>query len=206
MDTHARESALIIVDLQNDFMPGGPLGVPGADALLPLIVRRMDEFTTVVATQDWHPPGHGSFASQHPGAQPGELRELAGLPQVMWPDHCVADTRGAALVDGLPLDRLTAVFRKGQDPQVDSYSGFFDNGRRGDTGLGAWLQGRGIRRLVVVGVATDYCVQYTARDAAALGFEVELWLPGCRGVELQAGDVARALDDLRSAGVSVVEA
>jgi hypothetical protein len=111
----------------------------------------------------------------------------------MWPDHCVAGTRGAELVDGLPRDRLTAVFRKGQDPRVDSYSGFFDNGRRGDTGLAAWLQGRGVRRLVVVGVATDYCVQYTARDAAALGFAVELWLPGCRGVELQTGDVARAL-------------
>ncbi|MBL8617486.1 MAG: bifunctional nicotinamidase/pyrazinamidase [Deltaproteobacteria bacterium] len=206
METTSPESALIIVDLQNDFMPGGPLGVPGADSLLPLIVGRLGGFSTVVATQDWHPPGHGSFASQHPGAQPGELGELDGLPQVMWPDHCVAGTRGAELVDGLPLDRLTAVFRKGQDPRVDSYSGFFDNGRRGDTGLADWLRGRGVRRLVVVGVATDYCVQYTARDAATLGFEVELWLPGCRGVELQPGDVARALDGLRSAGVEVTEA
>lgn len=206
MDTASRESALIIVDLQNDFMPGGPLGVPGADALLPLIVGRMGAFSTVVATQDWHPPGHGSFASQHPGAHPGELSELDGLPQVMWPDHCVAGTRGAELVDGLPLDALTAVFRKGQDPRVDSYSGFFDNGRRADTGLADWLRGRGIRRLVVVGVATDYCVQYTARDAAGLGFEVELWLPGCRGVELQPGDVARALDGLRTVGVKVTEA
>ncbi|MFM2246336.1 MAG: hypothetical protein RL071_2410 [Pseudomonadota bacterium] len=206
MESDSRESALVIVDLQNDFMPGGPLGVPGADALLPLIVERLDAFSTVVATQDWHPPGHGSFASSHPGAHPGELRELDGLPQVMWPDHCVAGTRGAELVDGLPLDRLTAVFRKGQDPRVDSYSGFFDNGRRGDTGLAAWLRGRGVRHLVVVGVATDYCVQYTARDAAALGFEVELWLPGCRGVELQTGDVARALDGLRTAGVVVREA
>ena len=206
MSNQAADVALLIVDMQNDFMPGGPLGVADADALIPLICARIGEFSTVVATQDWHPGQHGSFASQHPGQRPGVLGTLDGLPQVLWPDHCVQDTPGAALVDDLRAAPLTAVFRKGQDPRVDSYSGFFDNGRRADTGLHAWLQQRGVRRLVVCGVATDYCVQFTAKDAASLGYAVTLWLPGCRGVELNPGDCARALAELQAVGVEIAEA
>lgn len=196
--------ALVLVDIQNDFMPGGALPVADGDAVVPVANALMPSFPIVVATQDWHPPDHGSFASQHPPKKPGEVIELAGLPQVLWPDHCVQGTKGAEFVADLDTARITRVFRKGTDPSVDSYSGFFDNGHRHDTGLSAWLRERGVQELVLVGVATDYCVKFTALDGVAEGFSVTLVEDGCRGVELHEGDVARALRELREAGVRVV--
>jgi nicotinamidase/pyrazinamidase len=198
--------ALVIVDLQPDFFPGGPLAVAGADALPALVNARMAEFGTVVATQDWHPADHGSFAAEHPGRSPGDQIVLDGLQQTLWPTHCVQGTPGAALHPALDMSGITRVFQKGQDPTVDSYSGFFDNGGRRPTGLAGYLQARGVRALTVVGVATDYCVRFTALDALKLGFAVTLLPELCRGVELRPGDVAAALAELTAAGAQIGEA
>ncbi len=197
--------ALVLVDLQYDFMPGGALAVAHGDETVPVARRLMPLFDTVVATQDWHPPDHGSFAVNHPGKQPYEMVELAGLPQVLWPAHCVQGTRGAELHADLDRARITQVFRKGTDPQIDSYSGFYDNGHRKATGLGDWLKGRGIDELYVLGLATDYCVKYTTLDARQLGFAVSLVVDGCRGVELHPGDSEKAIDEMRTAGANVIE-
>ena len=197
--------ALILVDIQNDFLPGGALGVPRGNEVVPIANRLQPRFGLVVATQDWHPPGHGSFASVHPGRKPGEFIELAGLRQVLWPDHCVQGTAGAAFAPGLAMNRVEAIIRKGTDPSIDSYSGFFDNGQRKSTGLGDYLRGRGATDLYVLGLTTDYCVNFTALDAARLGFRTFLVEDGSRGVELSKGDVARALDEARKGGVEIVQ-
>ena len=192
---------LIIVDVQNDFCPGGALAVPEGDQIVPLINSLQLRYDLVVATQDWHPADHGSFAANHPGRSPGELIELAGLPQVLWPVHCVQDTPGAEFHPGLNRDRIARVFRKGTNPQIDSYSGFFDNGHRASTGLGEFLRQRGVKEVHVCGLATDYCVKWTALDAVDLGFETYLLEDACRGVELHPGDVQKAIDQMRRQGV-----
>jgi len=197
--------ALILVDIQNDFLPGGALGVPRGNEVVPIANRLQPRFGLVVATQDWHPPGHGSFASAHPGRKPGEFVELAGLRQVLWPDHCVQGAAGAAFAPDLATNRVEAIIRKGTDPSIDSYSGFFDNGHRKSTGLGDYLRGRGATDIYVLGLATDYCVKFTALDAARLGFRTFLVQDGSRGVELSKGDVARALDEARKGGVEIVQ-
>jgi len=196
--------ALILVDLQPDFLPGGALAVSDGDAVLPVAADLAGRFDLVVATQDWHPADHGSFAVNADG-EVGGLGELAGLPQVLWPVHCVQGSPGAQLHDSVDRGRLAAVFQKGTDPAVDSYSGFFDNGRRGDTGLSAWLRARGVTRTVICGLATDYCVKFTALDAVAEGFDVVVVSDACRGVELTPGDVAAAWGELRAAGVRIVD-
>ncbi|MGZ6124457.1 MAG: bifunctional nicotinamidase/pyrazinamidase [Myxococcales bacterium] len=196
--------ALILVDIQNDFLPGGALAVPRGDEVVEVANRLQPRFELVAATQDWHPRGHGSFASRYPGKKPGDLAELGGLPQVLWPDHCVQGSEGAAFAPGLEMNRVEAIFRKGTDPGIDSYSGFFDNGHRKSTGLGDYLKGRGIDEVYLLGLATDYCVKFTALDARQLGFRVSLVEDGSRGVELRPGDVARAVEDMRAAGVRVV--
>jgi nicotinamidase/pyrazinamidase len=195
--------ALIIVDVQNDFCPGGALAVPEGDQVVAVINRLQPEFDLVVATQDWHPADHGSFAANHPGRSPGEQIELAGLPQILWPVHCVQGTSGAELHPGLNRERIARVFQKGADPSVDSYSGFFDNGRRASTGLGEYLKEQGASDVYVCGLATDYCVRATALDAASLGFETHLLEDACRGVELRPGDVRRAIDEMRAGGVII---
>ena len=196
-------NALILVDIQNDFLPGGPLGVPEGDQVVPVANRAMDHFDLVVATQDWHPPGHESFASSHPGRKPGEVIDLHGLQQILWPDHCVQATPGAEFAAGLDVGRIDEVFRKGTDRQIDSYSGFFDNGHRKATGLGDFLKARGVEAVHVLGLATDYCVKFTVLDARQLGLATTLIEDGCRGVELADGDVARALEEMRQAGVAI---
>jgi nicotinamidase/pyrazinamidase len=198
--------AFIIVDVQHDFLPGGALPVPEGDQVIPVINRLQPQYELVVATQDWHPPDHGSFASAHPGRQPGEVIELNGLAQVLWPEHCVQGTHGAELARGLDTARLARVFQKGTDPAVDSYSGFFDNGRRHDTGLADFLRQHGVQEVHVAGLATDYCVKYTALDAARLGFKTCVLLPACRGVNLHPGDVERAVAEMRAAGVDIMPA
>ena len=198
-------NALILVDIQNDFLPGGALAVPHGDEVIPVANELSTRFELVVATQDWHPPDHGSFASQHPGHRPGEVIDLHGLGQVLWPDHCIQETHGAALADGLETGRIHRVFRKGTDREVDSYSGFFDNGRRRATGLGDFLLERGVRHVFVAGLATDYCVKFTALDALRLGLAGAVVRSGCRAVELSAGDEERALAEITAAGGHVVE-
>jgi len=196
--------ALILVDIQNDFLPGGALAVPRGDEVIPVANLLQSRFELVVATQDWHPAGHGSFASTRPGRKPGDLDVLAALPQVLWPDHCVQGTAGAAFAPGLEMKRVEAIFRKGTDPGIDSYSAFFDNGHRKSTGLGDYLQGRGATELYIAGLAADYCVKFSALDARQLGFRTFVVEDATRGVELQPGDVGRALEQMRAAGVQLI--
>ncbi len=199
-------NALILVDLQNDFVPGGALPVPDGDAVLPVVNRLVESgrFDVVVATQDWHPADHGSFAANHVGRRPGERIDLNGLQQVLWPTHGVQQTLGADFLPGLDASRVDHVFQKGTDPAVDSYSGFFDNGRRKATGLGEYLKSRGVTDVYVVGLAADYCVKFTALDAVGLGFRTFLVEDATRGVNLSPGDVERAVEAMRAAGVRVV--
>lgn len=197
--------ALILVDLQYDFCPGGALAVPRGDETIEVANRLLPHFETVVATQDWHPADHASFATQHAGKQPGEVIDLAGAPQVLWPPHCVQGSRGAELHDGLIRARITKVFHKGTDRTIDSYSGFFDNGHLKSTGLGDWLSARGITQVYVLGLATDYCVKATAIDACQLGFATTVIADGCRAVELAPGDGERAFAAMRAAGAAVVD-
>jgi nicotinamidase/pyrazinamidase len=197
--------ALIIVDIQNDFIPGGSLAVKQGDQVVHVANLLMPGFELVVATQDFHPADHLSFASQHPGKNVGEIVNLDGLEQVLWPDHCVAKTRGAEFVTELDADRIDRVFQKGTHRPIDSYSGFFDNDHRQATGLGEFLKENAVSDVYVLGLATDYCVKFTALDAVGLGFTTYLVLDGCRGVELNSGDVDRAVDDLQRAGVEIVD-
>ena len=197
-------SALILVDLQNDFMPGGALAVPDGDAVIPVANRLAQSFDLVVATQDWHPPGHGSFASQHPGNNPGDTVELDGLHQELWPDHCVQGTSGAELHDGLDVRRITRIFQKGTDPRIDSYSTFFDNAHLKSTGLGDYLKEKEVSEVYLMGLATDYCVKFSVLDAVELGFKANVIQDGCRGIDLQAGDVSKAIDEMKTAGVVIV--
>ena len=198
-------NALILVDIQNDFLPGGALAVADGDAVIPIANRLQSQFDLVVASQDWHPPEHGSFAANHDGRSPGEMIELAGVQQILWPVHCVENTPGAEFAADLDSARIDKVFQKGTDRNIDSYSTFFDNGHKKATGLGEYLQSHGVSLVYVLGLATDYCVKFSALDARQLGFETCLIEDGCRGVNLQPDDVERAVDEMRAAGVRVVQ-
>ena len=195
--------ALILVDIQNDFCTGGALAVPQGESVVPVANRLMALSDLVVATQDWHPATHGSFAANHPGRKPFEMAELGGLPQVLWPAHCVEWTGGAQFHPSLDTRRIARVFPKGTDPGIDSYSGFFDNGRKKATGLGDWLKAQRVDEVLVCGLATDYCVKATAVDAAGLGFRVTVVEDACRGVALSPDDVPKAFAAMREAGVAV---
>lgn len=196
--------ALVLVDIQNDFCPGGALAVPDGDAVVEVANALARRFDLVVATRDYHPKEHASFAVNHPGKHVYEQIELDGLPQVLWPSHCVQGTPGSELHPGLDVGRITRVFTKGTDVRIDSYSGFFDNGHRKATGLGDYLKQARVAELVVLGLATDYCVKWTALDARQLGFAVAVAEDGCRGVGLGADDIARAFEEMRAAGVRIV--
>ncbi len=195
--------ALIIVDLQNDFCPGGALAVKEGDHVVPVINKLQPQFDLIVATQDWHPKDHLSFARNH-GKSIGEVIELEGMKQVLWPDHCVQNTRGAQLVDGLDKKRIDRVFQKGTDKRIDSYSGFFDNGHKKATGLGDYLKQKNVKEVYVTGLATDYCVKFTALDAAQLGFKTTVIEDACRGVNLNEDDVPRAIAEMKQAGVEII--
>ncbi len=195
--------ALLLIDLQYDFCPGGALAVERGDETIAVANALMPSFSTVVATQDWHPPEHKSFAVNHVAKQPYDVIDLDGLAQVLWPAHCVQSTHGAELHGALDRSRITKVFHKGTDPAIDSYSGFFDNGHRKATGLGEWLASRGVDDVIVLGLATDYCVKFTSLDARQLGLRVTVVADGCRGVELTAGDSERAFAEMRIAGCTV---
>lgn len=196
--------ALLLVDLQNDFMPGGALPVVDGDSIVPLANWLASKFSVVAATQDWHPQNHQSFAMNNPGRLVGDVINLNGCQQVMWPAHCVQGKHGADFHPDLKCDQLHMIFKKGINPEVDSYSGFFDNNRLHPTGLADWLKKKNISQLYICGLATDYCVKYTALDAVSLGFKTWLIEDACRGVDLQAGDSARAIEEMRNAGVSII--
>jgi nicotinamidase/pyrazinamidase len=194
------DACLIVVDVQNDFMPGGALAVPRGDEVVPVINRVAGKFEWIVATQDWHPRGHASFASSHAGRKPFETTRLAYGEQVLWPDHCLQDTEGAALHRGLAISRAQLVVRKGYRPGVDSYSAFLEADRKSSTGLAAWLRELGIRRLWFCGLATDFCVGWSALDACAAGFEATVVEDACRAIDLD-GSLERAWQQMQAAGV-----
>lgn len=196
--------ALIIVDIQNDFLPGGALAVKDGDQIIPLVNRLQQKFDLVVATQDWHPKDHRSFASVH-HKQVGEKIKLTGLDQILWPNHCVQETYGADFSSKLQTEKIDKVFRKGTDKTIDSYSGFFDNGHKKATGLESYLKEKGVIEVRVVGLATDYCVKFTALDAVSLGFKTTVILSACRGVDLKKGDVQRAIEEMEQKGVHIKE-
>ena len=196
--------ALLLVDIQNDFLPGGSLPVPRGDEVIAVANRLMSEFEHVVASLDWHPRDHGSFASQHAGVEIGGSFELAGHPQIAWPDHCVQGTPGAELPESLDRDKIAYFVHKGTVREVDSYSAFFDNDHRHATGLHDYLQSQGVDELSVMGLATDYCVKYTVQDAIALGYRTRVLLDGCRGVNLLPSDTLAAVEVMRNAGAELV--
>lgn len=196
-------NALIIVDIQNDFCPGGSLAVKEGDQIVELVNRLQQKFDLIVATQDWHPKGHKSFASSH-AKQPGDVIDLNGLSQVLWPDHCVQNTAGAEFVAQLDTTRISKVFPKGTDLEIDSYSGFYDNGHRKATGLSPFLKDKGVNQVYVVGLATDYCVKYTCLDAIKDGFKTYLVKDACRGVNLNPGDIESAITEMIKSGVNVL--
>jgi nicotinamidase/pyrazinamidase len=199
---HPETEALVVIDIQNDFCPGGALAVAGGDGIVSRVNALMAEFPTVVLTQDWHPAGHLSFAANHPGAAPFSTMQMPYGSQVLWPVHCVQGTHGAAFHPGLRTDAAQMVLRKGCRPGIDSYSAFFENDRRTTTGLDGWLRARGITSVTFVGLATDYCVAWSAIDAARLGFRARVLEGACRAIDLD-GSFARAQGQMRAAGVAL---
>lgn len=198
------KTALNLTDLQYDFMPGGALAVAHGDLLVPIANKLMPRFGLVIATQDWHPANHGSFASNHPGKKPGDVIELNGLRQILWPDHCVQGSHGAELHRDLNMAGIARIFQKGTDPAIDSYSGLYDNGHLKSTGLGEYLRDQGVTDLYLCGLTTDYCVKYSALDAVQLGLRVHLIVDACRPVNLDPGDEARAIGEMKSAGIEII--
>jgi nicotinamidase/pyrazinamidase len=196
-------SALIVIDVQNDFCPGGALAVPQGDTIIPVVNRLIGASDVVVLTQDWHPTRHGSFASSHAGRQPFETINVSYGPQTLWPDHCVQGTSGAAFHTALDATPAALVVRKGMRAAVDSYSAFFENDRRTSTGLDGWLRSRGIDRVLLCGLAYDFCVAYSALDAARLGFATAVVEDACAAIDLE-GSRAAQQKALRDAGVSLL--
>lgn len=194
---------LIVIDVQNDFCPGGALGVDGGNDIVAGINARMADFRAVILTQDWHPAGHSSFASSHPGKEVMSMIDMPYGPQVLWPDHCVQGSPGAAFHDALNTDRADMIIRKGYTPSIDSYSAFFENDRSTPTGLHGYLQTRGFTHLTLVGLATDFCVHYSAVDAAKLGYGVSVEMGLCRGIDLN-GSMQAACDAMAQAGVTLI--
>jgi nicotinamidase/pyrazinamidase len=194
---------LLVIDVQNDFCPGGALAVPGGDEILPLVNELIANHQHVVLTQDWHPAGHSSFASQHAGQQPFATIEAPYGPQTLWPDHCVQGSDGAAFHPELRRTKAELVIRKGFRQPIDSYSAFFENDRKTPTGLGGYLGERGLKDLVLCGLATNFCVAFSALDAARLGFHVSVVLPACRAIDLD-GSLANQTAAMRAAGVRLL--
>ncbi|OUS19581.1 nicotinamidase [Rhodobacterales bacterium 59_46_T64] len=196
------KSALIVIDVQNDFCPGGALAVAGGAEIIPDINAAMEDFDAVILTQDWHPSGHSSFASSHAGKAPFEMTQMPYGPQVLWPDHCIQGSTGAALHSALDTDRADMIIRKGYNPAIDSYSAFFENDHKTPTGLDGYLRTRGITHLTLVGLALDFCVNFSAVDAAQLGFDVTVRQDLCRAIDMD-GSLCAALDGMTTAGVAL---
>ncbi|MEM7105874.1 MAG: bifunctional nicotinamidase/pyrazinamidase [Bacteroidota bacterium] len=196
--------ALIIVDVQLDFCPGGALAVKEGDQVVPVANSIMDHFDLIIATKDWHPANHKSFAAMHLWRKPGQVIELNGLQQVLWPIHCVQDSFGSEFHKDLQIEKIDKIFYKGTDPEIDSYSGFFDNGKRKSTGLSDFLQKKGVNEVFILGLATDYCVKFTALDAKEEGFDTFVFIEGCRAVNLNEGDAQKAVKEMEATGVKII--
>ncbi|PYC47391.1 bifunctional nicotinamidase/pyrazinamidase [Litorivita pollutaquae] len=196
------KSALIVIDVQNDFCTGGALAVAGGDEIIPDINAAVEDFDAVILTQDWHPSGHSSFASSHAGKTAFEMTQMPYGPQVLWPDHCIQGSTGAALHSALDTDRADMIIRKGYNPAIDSYSAFFENDHKTPTGLDGYLRTRGITHLTLVGLALDFCVNFSAVDAAQLGFDVTVRQDLCRAIDMD-GSLCAALDGMTAAGVAL---
>lgn len=197
-------AALLVIDVQNDFIPGGQLPVPEGDHIVPLINRLARQFKQVVIAQDWHPAGHASFASSHPGHQPYDVTQLPYGEQTLWPEHCVQATPGAELHPELDLPHAQLIIRKGCNPDIDSYSAFLEADRRTTTGLSGYLKERGIDTVYMVGLALDFCVMYSALDARAAGFNAFVVLDACRAIDIN-GSLAAAIDRMQGAGVGLIQ-
>ncbi|MEM9715214.1 MAG: bifunctional nicotinamidase/pyrazinamidase [Pseudomonadota bacterium] len=195
-------TALLVIDIQNDFCPGGALAVAEGDAIVPRVNALMENYKVVVATQDWHPTGHQSFASSHDGADPFSMTEMPYGPQVLWPDHCVQGTDGARFHNNLNIDKADLIIRKGFHPAIDSYSAFFENDKTTPTGLTGYLKERGVTEVHLTGLATDFCVYYSAIDAIAQGFETTLLIDCCRAIDLD-GSLDAAVTDMQSKDVAI---
>lgn len=207
MKSSNKKNVFILVDIQNDFLPGGALAVPRGDRVIPIANQWMGKrgfFDQVIATQDWHPQNHKSFASNHVGKSPGEVIDLNGIQQVLWPDHCVQGTKGAELSELLDRSKIDRIFQKGKNPDVDSYSGFFDNDHKSSTGLGEYLKKLGANHVYIMGLATDYCVKFSVLDCLKLGFKTSLIESGCAGIDLNPGDIKRAINEMRAAGAEIL--
>jgi len=198
-------NALILVDLQYDFCKNGALEVSQGLEIIPIANQLMDQFDLVIATQDWHPANHKSFAANHLFRKPGMIIDLNGLEQVLWPIHCVQESLGAQFVKDLDTSKITKIFQKGTDPEIDSYSGFFDNGKRKSTGLGDYLKEQGVTDVYVMGLATDFCVKFTALDALEEGFNTYLIVDACRAVNLEEGDEKKAIQLMKNKGIQLVQ-
>ncbi|MEN2284402.1 bifunctional nicotinamidase/pyrazinamidase [Algoriphagus sp. SE2] len=200
----SKDSALIIVDVQNDFLPGGSLAVQNGDEVIPIINKLQEQFQFIVATQDFHPADHGSFAANHPGKKIGDFVTLGGLSQILWPVHCVQGTFGAEFHKDLNRHNWKAIFQKGKNPEVDSYSGFFDNARKESTGLADYLKKEGIKKVYITGLALDYCVKFTALDAHSLGFETYLIFDACRAVNIDPMDGNFAIEEMAKLKINII--
>jgi len=197
--------AFLIVDLQNDFLPGGALAIKEGNAIIPCIQEIINyPFSVIIATKDWHPADHGSFASNHEGKKPGDKINLGGLEQVLWPAHCVQGTKGSEFSGGWDTTKIDKVIYKGTEPLIDSYSTFFDNGHRKSTGLEIYLRDKGIKEIYIAGLATDYCVKYSVLDALELGFNVYVITDACRGVNLNENDSAKAFATMQAGGATLL--
>ncbi|WP_044201337.1 bifunctional nicotinamidase/pyrazinamidase [Flammeovirga sp. OC4] len=197
--------ALLIVDVQNDFVSGGALEVPEGDQIIPTINKISSKFDLVVATKDWHPEEHLSFADNHDGKELGQIIDLDGLPQILWPIHCVQNSEGSEFVSSLDTTHIDAVYKKGTDISIDSYSAFFDNGKRKDTGLSQYLKNKEVTEVYVTGLATDYCVKFTALDAVSCGFKTFVIEDATKGVNLKPNDVQNAFIDMKVSGIRVIQ-
>jgi nicotinamidase/pyrazinamidase len=196
--------ALLLVDIQNDFFPGGTLGVNGADALFPLANDVQPLFANIIATKDWHPANHKSFATNHSHHQIHDIILLNGIQQILWPDHCIQNSTGSEFHPTLKTDRIQKIIYKGIDPEIDSYSAFFDNAHQRNTGLDAYLKEQGITDLYIMGLATDYCIRYSVLDALSLGYNTFVITDGCFGIDQQPGDIEEALNTMEAQGAKLI--
>jgi len=195
---------LIIVDVQNDFLPGGSLAVPKGDAIISVINSMIPKYDLVIATRDYHPHDHKSFASQHKNRKPGDTVMLNGIKQILWPDHCIQNTFGSEIVKALNSRDIDHIIYKGTNKEIDSYSAFFDNNHQSATGLHEYLQKKKIQNIDIVGLATDYCVKYTVLDALKLGYKVRVITSACRGIDLTPGDIKKSLEEMKAKGAIII--
>ena len=199
------KKALVLVDIQNDFLPGGALPAAHGDEIIPVVNAAQKYFDLIVASQDWHPIDHKNFASQHPGHKPGDIIELGGIEQILWPNHCVQNTHGAEIAKEINTEKVVQYFKKGTDPNIDSYSAFFDNQHERATGLGDFLKKEKVTDVYILGLTTEYCVKFSAIDAMRLGFKVYVIEDGCSGINLQPNDASDAIAEIKAMGVTILQ-